>query len=88
MTDTDWTHVLLVRHGEVAAEHQDTFYGSAEVALSENGEIGSPLLAAKIVEKYDQPDAVWSSPLSRTPGSRRTTRSHSRAGSRNRTRPP
>ncbi|MDG2147918.1 MAG: histidine phosphatase family protein [Planctomycetota bacterium] len=66
MTDTDWTHVLLVRHGEVAAEHQDTFYGSAEVALSEDGEIGSPLLAAKIVEKYDQPDAVWSSPLSRT----------------------
>lgn len=66
MTDTDWTHVLLVRHGEVAAEHQDTFYGSADVALSEGGEIGSPLLAAKIVEKHDQPDAVWASPLSRT----------------------
>jgi probable phosphoglycerate mutase len=66
MTDADWTHVLLIRHGEVAAEHRDTFYGGAEVALSEEGEIGSPLVAAKIVERYEPPDAVWSSPLSRT----------------------
>lgn len=66
MTDTDWTHVLLIRHGEVAEEHKDTFYGGAEVALSEDGEIGSPLLAAKLVERYDPPDAIWSSPLSRT----------------------
>ena len=34
--------------------------------LSEEGEIASPLLAAKLVERYDPPDAVWSSPLSRT----------------------
>ncbi len=66
MTDADWTHVLLVRHGEVAEEHKDTFYGGAEVALSEEGEIASPLLAAKLVERYEPPDAIWCSPLTRT----------------------
>ncbi len=66
MTDVDWTHVLLVRHGEVAEEHKDTFYGSADVPLSEAGEIASPLLAAKIVERHDPPDGVWCSPLTRT----------------------
>jgi broad specificity phosphatase PhoE len=66
MSDTDWTHVLLVRHGEVEEQHRHTFYGGAEVPLSEAGEIASPLLAAKLVERYDPPDHIWCSPLSRT----------------------
>jgi len=66
MSDTDWTHVLLVRHGEVEEQHRHTFYGGAEVPLSEAGEIASPLLAAKLVERFDPPDHIWCSPLSRT----------------------
>ena len=64
MSDSETT-VILVRHGEVAEEHKGTFYGCADVPLSEEGEIGSPLLAAKIVED-EPPDAIYCSPLERT----------------------
>jgi len=58
------THVRLVRHGEVAAEHQGTYYGGAEVPLSAHGEAESLRLAQRLAAT-DPPDAVYSSPLRR-----------------------
>lgn len=58
-----YTRVRLVRHGEVAAEHKGTFYGDAEVPLSEAGAAASLALAERLAAR--PPDAVASSPLSR-----------------------
>ena len=60
---TDPTFVRLVRHGEVAQAHRGTFYGGAEVPLSEQGRADSLLLAARLAD--DPVDRVLSSPLSR-----------------------
>jgi broad specificity phosphatase PhoE len=61
---TPLTHVRLVRHGEVAAEHQGTYYGGAEVPLSEHGEAESRRLAQHLAT-HDPPQALFSSPLRR-----------------------
>lgn len=55
--------VRLVRHGEVAAAHKGTFYGGAEVPLSEAGAAASLDLAARLA--HEPPALVVSSPLSR-----------------------
>lgn len=57
------TFVRLVRHGEVAPQHRGTFYGGAEVPLSEQGRADSLVLAARLAD--DPVDRVLSSPLSR-----------------------
>lgn len=59
------TPVLLVRHGEVAAAHKGTFYGGAEVPLSEQGAARSLVLAQQLAERLPAPQLVISSPLSR-----------------------
>jgi len=55
----------LVRHGEVAAAHKGTFYGGAEVPLSEHGHAASLELAEQLAHGADAPQIVVSSPLSR-----------------------
>lgn len=52
-----------MRHGEVDAAHQGTFYGGAEVPLSAAGLAASKSLAARFAT--EPWDAVVSSPLSR-----------------------
>jgi probable phosphoglycerate mutase len=59
------THVCLVRHGEVEACHKGTFYGGAEVPLSEAGALASTRLAQELAREA-APQAVFSSSLSRT----------------------
>lgn len=55
----------LVRHGEVAAAHKGTFYGGAEVPLSEHGHAASLELAGRLARGDAPPQLVVSSPLSR-----------------------
>lgn len=57
------TRLRLVRHGEVAAAHHGTFYGGADVPLSEEGARLSVELAGKLAAR--RPDLVVSSPLAR-----------------------
>jgi len=57
------THVRLIRHAEVAAEHRGTFYGGADVPLSERGARESRQLAEVLAA--DPPGSITSSPLGR-----------------------
>ena len=65
MSSDSFTPVLLVRHGEVAAEHRGRFYGGAEVPLSPEGARDSLVLAARLAHRRPAPELVASSPLSR-----------------------
>lgn len=55
--------LTLVRHGEVHADHHGTFYGGADVPLSDVGLAKSLALAEELATS--RPDAVVTSPLSR-----------------------
>ncbi len=55
--------LTLVRHGEVAAAHHGTFYGGADVPLSEAGLAASLALADELLART--PDVVVTSPLVR-----------------------
>lgn len=57
------THVRFIRHAEVAQAHRGTFYGGADVELSEAGARESRRLAATLAA--DPPRTIYSSPLSR-----------------------
>jgi broad specificity phosphatase PhoE len=57
------THIRFVRHGQVAAQHRGTFYGGADVPLSEHGARESRRLAEVLAA--DPPVAVYTSPLLR-----------------------
>ena len=63
--NADRTPVLLVRHGEVDHAHHGTFYGGAEVPLSQAGSEASLVLAGRLAERTPRPAVVATSPLSR-----------------------
>ncbi|MHC4845889.1 MAG: histidine phosphatase family protein [Planctomycetota bacterium] len=57
------THVRFIRHAEVAEPHRGTFYGGADVPLSERGARESRQLAEVLAA--DPPGTIYSSPLGR-----------------------
>jgi len=58
------TRVLLIRHGETLLSGEDTFAGSVDVLLSENGEKQAKLLADRLSSVSIS--AVYSSPMKRS----------------------
>jgi phosphoserine phosphatase len=59
------TRLLVVRHGEVEGIDPERFRGRRDLPLTAKGRMQADAVAKRIAARY-RPDAIYSSPLSRT----------------------